>query len=271
MNSIGFIGGGVMAEAMIRGLLSRGLLEPSQVFVYDADPSRSEWLSIELGLSVMPHASHVCDAVQGAVIIAVKPDVVDSVMNDIRGAVEPERNVIISVAAGISLDRVQQIAKPGTRVVRVMPNTPCLVREGVSCYTLGQNCRAEDGALVQQIFSAIGTVHEVPEKQLDAVTGLTGSGPAYVFMFIEALADGAVLNGLPRSTARTLAAEMVCGAAQMVKANPSVHPAELRNRVESPAGTTISATNALEHGGFRAAVIDAVTAAAEKSRAMGKK
>jgi len=175
--------------------------------------------------------------------------------------------VIVSIAAGVTLEALEN-AMPGKRIVRVMPNTPCLVGEAASGFSLGTLATNEDRKLVKKLLDAVGVSVEVPENLLNAVTGLSGSGPAYVFQFIEALSDGGVRAGLPRQVATMLAAQTVKGAAEMVL-NTGKHPGELKDGVTSPGGTTIAGVEALEKGGFRASTISAVTAATKRSMQLG--
>eukprot|EP00186_Timspurckia_oligopyrenoides_P005030 CAMPEP_0182441756 /NCGR_PEP_ID=MMETSP1172-20130603/763_1 /TAXON_ID=708627 /ORGANISM="Timspurckia oligopyrenoides, Strain CCMP3278" /LENGTH=282 /DNA_ID=CAMNT_0024636277 /DNA_START=80 /DNA_END=928 /DNA_ORIENTATION=+ len=265
--SVGFLGGGMMAEALIRGMIHNDKLIVNQSWVSDINPARLSIFS-ELGMNVTHDTSDVISNTK-IVIIAVKPDIVPVVLKAAENILTPD-HVLISICAGVSLETLEVSTPSNTKVIRVMPNTPCLVSETAAAYSLGSSCGSNEDAIVSEIFSAVGLARCVPEKLLDAVTGLSGSGPAYVFMFIEALADGGVLKGLPRDTARALAAQLVYGSAKMVLENPDLHVAELRNRVESPGGTTIAGTQALENGNFRATVIGAVSAAAEKSIELGK-
>lgn len=264
---LGFFGGGMMAEAIIKGLLSKNVL-PDLITVCERYAPRRDVMSA-MGVTATADATLMLDS-SNVVIVAVKPDAVQSVLADFSRAEIP-KPLMISICAGVNLETLHDFqSKYGKKVVRVMPNTPCLVGEGASAFCMSDSCTEEDRAIVTSIMGAVGFVVELPEKNLDAVTGLSGSGPAYVYMFIEALADGGVLKGLPRSTARTLAAQMVFGSAKMVVDAPDVHPAELRNRVESPGGTTIAGSQALEEGGFRASIIAAVAAATERSKELGR-
>jgi pyrroline-5-carboxylate reductase len=202
------------------------------------------------------------------VLICVKPGVVPQVLREVAAAVRPDGPLFVSIAAGVKIDSMQSELPARSRVVRVMPNTPCLVNCSASVFAPGAHATAADVALVEELFRAVGIVAQADEAKLDAVTGLSGSGPAYVFVLIEALADGGVRMGLPRQTALTLAAQTVLGAAKMM-IETRVHPAELKDRVASPGGTTMAALHALERSGFRAALIDAVQAATERSAALG--
>lgn len=178
-------------------------------------------------------------------------------------------HVVISVAAGQTLATIAGHLEPKTQLIRVMPNTPCLVGQGVSAISAGPHARPESVAAIVKIFSAVGLAVELDEKYLDAVTGLTGSGPAFVYIFIEALADGGVRSGLPRDVAQRLAVQLVKGSVMMVEQTKQ-HPAELKDGVTSPGGTTIAGVHALEKGGFRGATMDAIYSATSRSKELGK-
>lgn len=268
MSGLGFLGGGMMAEAILRGLLAKSIVKPADVYVSEPYPPRQE---VMRGLGV--HVVDGADVIRSAstVFVAVKPDVVPSLLASLSPAlVDSPSTLLVSIAAGVTLATLRGAVPPSARVARVMPNTPCLVGATAAAFSLeaGSPSADDDATLVTTLFSAVGLAVQVPETQLDAVTGLSGSGPAYVYTFIEALADGGVLNGLPRATARRLAAQLVYGSAKMVVEAEDVHPAELRNRVESPGGTTIAGSAALEAGGLRSAVIGAVSAATRRAKEM---
>jgi len=267
-----------MGEALIRGFLQSGVSSPGRICASVATFERKELLG-SLGVGNV-----FDDAIQGGadevakfsdvIILGVKPQVMGPVLEALGPSLEP-RHLVISIAAGIRLKTLEAKLGHNTRVVRVMPNTPCLVQCGASAYALGSHATQDDADLVHTLLSAVGLAIQVEEKMMDAVTGLSGSGPAYVFMMIEALADGGVAAGLPRDTAVALAAKTVAGAAQMVfqedKASISgmVHPAILKDKVASPAGTTIAGLCQLENSGVRGAFIRAVKAAAERSEELG--
>ena len=201
-------------------------------------------------------------------VLCVKPSDAAEALTGVRESA-PEK-LIISIMAGVNLETLQAMAGENARLARVMPNTAALVHKGAAVYTLGHGAGADDAAVVERILGAVGTVHRVSESLLDAVTGLSGSGPAYIYLLIEALADGGVLMGLPRELALALAAQTTAGAAEMVLQTKK-HPAELRDMVASPGGTTIAGIKALEDGGVRAAILEAVRAATERSRELGAK
>jgi pyrroline-5-carboxylate reductase len=201
-------------------------------------------------------------------VLAVKPDQVSSVLADIR-AEFTEKQLLISIAAGVPLAKLEGGLGAGARLIRVMPNTPALVGASATAFALGESARAEDGALAQKLFSAVGVAFQVKEALLDAVTGLSGSGPAYVYLFIEGLSDGGVAAGLPRDVATKLAAQTVLGGAKMVL-ETGLHPGALKDMVTSPGGTTIEGLHELEKGKLRGTLISAVRAATEKSKKLGQ-
>lgn len=258
--TVAFVGSGNMAKAIARGVISKGVLPANFIRVSSPSGGSSELASLGVHCTTSN-----ADAVKGAqiVVLCVKPWIVKPAIESIRCVLHPD-TTIISVAAGTSIAQINDaIGQAGFRVVRVMPNTPCAIGVGASAMCLGPHAMAEDAARVQALFSAVGTVERVTELQLDAVTGLSGSGPAYVFMFIEALADGGVAAGLPRVVAMSLATQLVRGASTMVQ-ETGKHPGELKDAVASPAGTTITGIHALETGGFRGAVMSAVIAATKR-------
>eukprot|EP00534_Pseudo-nitzschia_fraudulenta_P001307 CAMPEP_0201118398 /NCGR_PEP_ID=MMETSP0850-20130426/2579_1 /ASSEMBLY_ACC=CAM_ASM_000622 /TAXON_ID=183588 /ORGANISM="Pseudo-nitzschia fraudulenta, Strain WWA7" /LENGTH=283 /DNA_ID=CAMNT_0047383587 /DNA_START=65 /DNA_END=916 /DNA_ORIENTATION=- len=263
--SVGFMGCGMMASALMGGLVSEKLVkDPSSITCSDVwKPSVEK--AAGKGYSATESNEEVCKNAKDAIVIAVKPNVVGDVCGDIR-KVESDA-LIISIAAGITLETLEGHL-PGRRVVRVMPNTPCLVGEAASGYAMGKLCVDNDREIVQNLLGAVGVAKEIKEILLNAVTGLSGSGPAYVYQFIEALADGGVRSGLPRAVAMELAAQTVKGAAEMVL-KTGEHPGKLKDNVTSPGGTTIAGVEALEKGGFRATAISAVTAATKRSMQLG--
>jgi pyrroline-5-carboxylate reductase len=201
-------------------------------------------------------------------LLAVKPQHVGGVLNQLKAGFE-DRHLMVSIAAGVPLSTFGQALGSGRRLIRVMPNTPCLVGAGASAFALGGAANADDAGLVEELLSAVGIALEVPENLLDAVTGLSGSGPAYVYQIIEALSDGGVRAGLPRTIATKLAAQTVLGAAKMVL-ETGEHPGSLKDAVASPGGTTIAGLHALEAGGLRGVLMNAVLAATERSRELGQ-
>jgi len=258
---LGLVGAGQMATALARGLLAQGSWTPAQIIASDNSPSQLRALSA-LGIETTTNNLDVVKTAQ-VLVLAVKPNVVVPVLKEIAPHFTTN-HLCISIAAGVSLSTMQSALPTGARIIRVMPNTPCLVGSSASVIALGQHARPADSELALKIFDAVGRTTVIEENKLDAVTGLSGSGPAYVFAFIEALADGGVRMGLPRDTAITLAAQTVLGAAKMVLETEK-HTGQLKDAVASPGGTTIAGLHKLEQGGFRGCVIDAVQAAAQRA------
>ncbi len=264
---LGVIGCGKMGTALVQGILAKKLCRPADVTVRDAVPA-----AVEAFRKAVPGAKEAKTNVAVAeasdvVLVCVKPADVAPVMAEMTAL--KKAPLFVSIAAGVKLEVLERAAGSRHRVIRVMPNTPALVGAGASAYAPGGRATAADEALVEKLLGAVGTVSKVPEKLLDAVTGLSGSGPAYVYTVIEALADGGVLAGLPRETALRLAAQTVVGSARMVL-ETGRHPAQLRDEVTSPGGTTIAGLAALEHRGLRSALIEAVRAATARSVELGK-
>jgi len=264
---IAFLGGGNMAEALIKGLIASGTAKPAQLLVADVSAERLEHLRKNYG--IVSHKTNK-DAVQKAVIIilSVKPQVIEKVLAEIAPAVD-DKKLIVSIAAGVSLAKIESALKKDSRIVRVMPNTPALVLAGAAALAAGGSAKSDDISLVQSIFNSVGRSVVVDEKLMDAVTGLSGSGPAYVFMIIDALSDAGVKAGLPRQLALELAAQTVYGSAKMVLETKE-HPGMLRDMVTSPGGTTIEGLHALEKGKLRATLMNAVEAATARSKELGK-
>jgi pyrroline-5-carboxylate reductase len=234
--------------------------------VFDRNAPKLEMIK-ELGAQAAGSAKEV--AKQATIIfVAVKPYAIEAALKDIRDELTADK-VLVSVAAGVTIETISRHLSQQTQVVRVMPNTPCLVGQGVSAVSPGPHATKESVAAVTKIFMAVGVAIEMDEKFLDAVTGLSGSGPAFVYIFIEALADGGVRSGLPRDVAMKLAVQLVKGSAMMVEQTKQ-HPGELKDKVTSPGGTTIAGIHALESAGFRGATMDAVYAATNRSRELGK-
>jgi pyrroline-5-carboxylate reductase len=262
---LGFIGAGNMGAAIIRGLLEGGWVARENLSFYDPDPGRRADME-NLGLEPALDAPEVMHS--QVVVLAVKPQIIQEVMADLRDFARPW-HLIISIAAGAPLS-VLRAAFPESRLIRVMPNTPTLVAAGMAAVAPGHLSTAADLELALEIFGAVGRAVVVDEKHLDAVTGLSGSGPAFVAVFIEALADGGVKMGLPRALALTLAAQTVLGTARLCL-EKELHPGVLKDQVASPAGTTIEGLHVLEQGGFRGMVMSAVEAAAFRAGELGRK
>ncbi|MGI6091385.1 MAG: pyrroline-5-carboxylate reductase [Veillonellaceae bacterium] len=264
---IGFIGGGAMAEAIITGLLNSGLGKSANIMVSDISHSRLEYLSKKFSITTAYDNQQIAEQSE-ILFLAVKPQVLDSVITPLKSAVS-QSTLVLSIAAGVSIAKLEKYL-PSIPIIRVMPNTPLAVGEGMSAISLGKHASTADGEVAMQIFSASGKAVVVDESLLDAVTGLSGSGPGYGFVIIDALADAGVKVGLSRQAAIMLAAQTLLGTAKMVL-ETGEHPAKLRDMVASPAGTTISGIHVLEQRGVRAALIDAVIAASERSAEMGKR
>jgi pyrroline-5-carboxylate reductase len=265
--TIGFLGAGKMATALARGWERAGLVSAQQVMA--SDPSASARNAFAKVVRAWMTTSNAEVAKFGQVLVlAVKPDQVQGVLGQIRNVVSTKQ-LVISIAAGVPLARIEAGLPEGARVVRVMPNSPALVGASAAGFALGKCASRLDGALTEKLFSSVGVAFQLKESLLDAVTGLSGSGPAYVYMMIEGLSDGGVAAGLPRDTATRLAAQTVLGAARMVL-ETGLHPGVLKDMVTSPGGTTIEGVHELEKGKLRAALISAVRAATEKSRKLGQ-
>ncbi len=263
---IGFIGCGKMGSALLQGVLAAKLSEPKDLSVYDRLAENAEMLATESGVRAFKGNREVA-AASNVVLLCVKPEDALSALEE--AGRELSGKLLISIVAGITIDSLQSAAGSKCRVVRVMPNTAVLVQKGASAYAAGEGVTSDDIAVVEQIFTSVGRAFAMKESLLDAVTGLSGSGPAYVYLFIEALADGGVQMGLPRDLATQLAVQTVTGAAGMVS-ETMMHPALLREMVTSPGGTTIAGLAELERHGLRSAVMDAVRAAALRARELGR-
>lgn len=264
---IGFIGGGKMGEALCKGLINAKLSNVDQIMVSDVSVERCKLLTQEIGVRTTGDNKEIVSFAD-IVVLAVKPQTMNEVISALKNDITP-RHLVVSIAAGIPIRFLESRLSAGVRVIRVMPNTPCLIGASATAFALGMHANDADARTVSTILSAVGKVFRLEEKHLDAVTGLSGSGPAYVYMFIEALSDGGVKMGLPRDTATILAAQTVLGAARMVL-ETGQHPALLKDAVTSPGGTTIEGISKLEDGKFRASVINAVEAAAVKSKKLGE-
>lgn len=262
---IGIIGAGNMGGAIISGIAKKGVSD--EVLIFDKNQA-----SASLYAALFSNNTYSADlytvASADIVILAVKPNILYSVIEEIKNCIK-EATVVVSIAAGQSIDKIEKAFGKKVKLMRVMPNTPAQVGEGMSALSPNALLSADKEATdaVVKIFESLGKAEIVPESLMDAVTGVSGSSPAYVFMFIEALADAAVAAGMPRDKSYTFAAQSVLGAAKMVL-ETKTHPAELKDMVCSPGGTTIEAVKVLEEKGLRAAIMDAVKACVDKSRSM---
>lgn len=261
-----------MGEALLSRLLSQELYAPDDVLLGEPSPERREVMSEQYAIQTTASNQDVIEASQ-VLLLAIKPQIFKLVAKDFEAVVAAGKAgdpppLVLSILAGVTLAQLEA-AVPGWPVVRAMPNTPATVGAGMTAISLGSQTTAEHGALASEIFSAVGQVVQVPEGMMDAVTGLSGSGPGYVSIVIEALADGGVAAGLPRVIANQLAVQTVLGTAELVQ-KTGMHPAELKDRVTSPGGTTIAGIACLEELGMRSALIEAVRTASSRSRELGK-
>ena len=263
---IGLIGAGQMATALARGFINAGLTAADRILASDVDELARQRFSEATAAPTTPDNATVVDR-SDLIVLAVKPQQMEGVAAGLRGKIGAQQ-LVVSIAAGIRLASLARWLGEELRIVRVMPNTPCLIGEGACAYSLGERATLEDGAVVGRLLASLGSAWQVEEKLLDAVTGLAGSGPAFVYVMVEALGDAGVRLGLPRSMAATMAARTVRGAAAMVLASGE-HPAVLKDRVASPGGTTIAGLQSLESGGIRGTLMAAVEAAARRSAELG--
>lgn len=258
------IGGGVMAEAILSCLLDQKIYQKDEILISEPSTARREFLQQQYGVNVTDDNNLAASA--PTVILAIKPQIFDRVVSALN-PITPSQ-LVISILAGVTIERLER-AFADSAVIRVMPNTPATVGAGMTAISIGSKVQPEQVSIAAQIFASVGEVVEVPESMMDAVTGLSGSGPAYVAIAIEALADGGVAAGLPRTIADRLALQTVLGTAQMLK-DSNLHPAQLKDRVTSPGGTTIAGITKLEQAGFRSALIEATIAAARRSQELGQ-
>jgi pyrroline-5-carboxylate reductase len=263
---IGFIGAGNMATALGQGFVRAGLTTGANLLAADPSETARANFAQATGGQVTTDNTEVASK-SDVLFFAVKPQQMATVAGELAGKISA-KTLVVSIAAGVRLARLAGWLGDAVRLVRVMPNTPCLIGEGACGYCLGDRAAQADGELVGKLLQAVGTAWQVEEKMLDAVTGLSGSGPAFVYLIIEALSDAGVRVGLPRHIAASLAAETVRGAVDMV-ISTGEHPAVLKDRVASPGGTTIAGLQALEAGALRATLIAAVEAATKRSVELG--
>jgi pyrroline-5-carboxylate reductase len=265
---IGLMGAGRMATALARGLVRAKMVPASAIVASDPSLEAQQAFSREVPGAVVEAniASQVGQS--DVVFLAVKPQQIGAALDALRGTIRTDA-LVVSIAAGVTIQRMADALPAGQRIVRVMPNTPCLIGKGASGYSLGEHAKPADGKLVADLLSAVGAAFEVPESSLDAVTGLSGSGPAFVYSMIEALAAGGVAAGLPQELAAELAARTAAGAAEMVLQTGET-PAVLRERVTSPGGTTLAGLAVLTERGFGDAIVAAVEAATKQSAELGR-
>ena len=263
---IGFIGGGAMCEAMIGGLLHKGLLKPEQITVNDVASSRLTLLQQQYAVKTTDSATKVAGESE-ILFLTVKPQVMATVLSNI-GKVVPKKTIVVSIAAGIKIATMEKYLL-GVPVIRVMPNTPVAVGEGMSAVARGTHADEKTAQLISEMFAAVGRSVVVEESMMDAVTGLSGSGPAFFFLMLDALSDAGVRVGFSRQNALLLSAQTMLGAAKMVL-ETGEHPGKLKDMVTSPGGTAITGVHMLETHSIRASLIEAVVAATARSRDMGK-
>jgi len=264
---VSFVGGGNMAEALIRGLLGTNLVPADLLAATDVRAERTAQLTRQFAITA--HGDNVRLVREAdVVILAVKPQIIATVLAEVAPAVTAG-HLLVSIAAGVSTASIRAALGKDARIIRVMPNTPALVLQGATAIARGPGLDAEDLGVAEEIFGAVGRVVVLDESLMDAVTGLSGSGPGYVALVVEALADGGVKMGLDRATAMMLATQTVLGAAQLL-AETGMHPGALKDMVSSPGGTTIAGVSALEEGGLRPTLIRAVERATLRSRELGR-
>jgi len=268
MNKIGFIGAGNMAEALINGLISSKLFKSNQILITDVVKKRADHIKSTYKVNIAPD-NKLLSKESDIIVLSVKPAQVAKVVSEIKTAITSKK-ILISIAAGIPTTLISKLLKKKSKIVRVMPNTPALVLAGASVLYCNENLTDKEKEKVKGIFESVGIAHIIEDEGLlNSVTGLSGSGPAYVSIFIEALADGGVKMGLPRDLAHKLAAQTVFGSAKMI-IEGDAHPAQFKDKVSSPGGTTIEGIHHLEKGGFRSSTISAVEAATRRSKELSK-
>jgi len=266
--TIAFLGAGNMAEALVKGLLRAGVATPDEILCTDRRHERGPELQKRYGVRFTTSNVEAVKAA-GVVVLSVKPQVMDKLLEEIGPALDASK-LVISIAAGVPLAAIERKVGHGVRIIRTMPNTPALVGAGATALSAGEHATESDLVQAKALFDAIGMTVVVDEPLLDAVTGLSGSGPAYIFLIIEALADGGVKAGLARAQAQDLAAQTVFGSAKLL-IETGEHPGRLKDQVTSPGGTAIAGLHTLEAGGLRTTLMNAVEAATLRSRQLGKK
>jgi pyrroline-5-carboxylate reductase len=266
-HSIGFIGAGNMAEAMIRGLVRGGHVPADRVAASGPRKERLDELKRDYGIDVTQNNRELVQRC-GLVVLSVKPQILDKVVREVSDQLKPG-TLVVSIAAGVDTETIEDSLPDGTRVVRAMPNTPALVGAGATAIAAGKHASDADLAVARALFDAVGITVELDESHLDAVTGLSGSGPAYIFLILEALADAGVKVGLSRRNAQRLAAQTVMGSAKLLL-DTDEHPGRLKDMVTSPGGTAIAGLHTLEEGGLRTTLINAVETATKRARELGR-
>ena len=263
---LGFIGAGNMGAALLKGIVGSGFIAPQNINIYDVDHEKTAALKEKTGVRVLGGNKEVVEN-SDIIILAVKPAYIRQALEECRVSFGKSR-ILVSIAVGVTKKAIRDIIGEDAKVVRTMPNLPVTVGEGMTLISFDANLSPEEKETVRKLFECSGKAEELDEKLMSEVTALTGSSPAYVFVFIEAMADAAVLSGIPRNLAYRLASQAVLGSAKMVLES-GLHPGELKDQVCSPAGTTIEAISALEKNGFRYAVMDAMNECTKKAREIG--
>ncbi|PAA65869.1 hypothetical protein BOX15_Mlig009245g1 [Macrostomum lignano] len=263
---IGFVGAGRMAQAIAKGFTSRGIIKSRNIWASDRAEKTLERISTELRINVTHDNREVVEH-SDILVLSVKPQVMDTVLAELSDLTDPSK-LVVSVAAGVTLDHLQSRLLPDSRVIRLMPNTPILANAGASVYCVGKATKPEDGPLIEALFKSVGTCDYLPENLMDAATGLSGSGPAFIFEAIDAMTSAGVQMGLPLSLAQRLVCQTVHGAG-LLALQSGQSPAELRDAITSPGGTTIAGLSELEARGFRAALWQAVMTSAKRSAELG--
>jgi pyrroline-5-carboxylate reductase len=266
--TIAFLGAGNMAEALVKGLLRANVAEPREIICSDRSEDRGPILTQRYGVR-FTRSNKEATVAADIVVLSVKPQVMNKLLDEIS-PVLTDKKLVISIAAGVPIAAIERKVGHGVRIIRTMPNTPALVGAGATALSAGEHATEEDLHQARALFDAIGKSVVVDEVLLDAVTGLSGSGPAYIFLIIEALSDAGVKVGLARTTAQELAAQTVLGSAKLL-IETGEHPGRLKDQVTSPGGTAIAGLHTLEAGGLRTTLMDAVEAATTRSKELGKK
>jgi pyrroline-5-carboxylate reductase len=266
MFKLGIIGGGAMGSALLKGIINNGLVAPADIYLAEIDPKKLAKLKEDYRINVTPSPTEVVAECQ-TIILAVKPNMIPEVLQELAAKID-NKFLCISIAAGVPLAALESKV-PRARFVRVMPNTPARIGKGVSAYAMGAHATTEDDQKVSALLGCVGKVIKVPEHLLDAVTAVSGSGPAYVYYFMEALIDAGVMIGLSRPDATVLVTETVLGSAELLR-ETAEDPVKLRNEVTSPGGTTAAALFELQQGACAGIIMKAVLAAAQKSKDLGR-
>lgn len=265
---IGFIGIGNMGNSIIKGLITSNSVSENEISVYDINMKKSEELSKNYGINVLHNEKEVTEN-SDVIILSVKPDIYAEVLEKIKDSIEKDK-IIVTIAAGISINYVENIIGANKKIVRTMPNTPAQVLEGMTAVVFNKNINENEKKMIFRLLNSFGKSVELDEKLIHAFTGISGSLPAYVYMFMEALSDAGVLEGIPRNMTYEIVAQTVKGSAQMLLQSEK-HPGVLKDEVTSPGGTTIEAVKVLENGNFRGTVINAVNVCVKKSKKMSEK